>query len=109
MVKLYLAMPGYRGGIHNADAVAMLLTQHRDWDIIYQNTNQSLLTYNFNLMWADALNKRDEGRVTHFLMLHTDVQPKIPDWAGVLMREMDRFHADVMSAVIPIKNTDGMT
>ncbi len=61
----------------------------------------------FNGPWVDALNSAERGEATHFAMLHGDV---IPDagWLDVLIDEMDRTQADLISVVIPIKDGRGI-
>ena len=63
--------------------------------------------YTANELWSRALNARARG-VTHFAMLHADVRPE-PGWLDVLLNVLDREDADVVSAVIPIKDDKGLT
>jgi hypothetical protein len=57
---------------------------------------------------VQALNRRREVGITHFAMLHSDVAPD-PGWLDVLIGELLRIDADVVSAVVPIKNNRGLT
>lgn len=68
----------------------------------------SLLTYNFNRLWAEALNKRAAWGLTHFAMLHSDVVPQY-GWLDVLLEEQARVGVQVLSAVIPLKDGRGLT
>lgn len=69
----------------------------------------SLLNHNFNRHWAEALNLRDDGQgATHFAMIHADVCPQ-EGWLDVLLGELTANDADVVSAVIPIKDDRGLT
>jgi hypothetical protein len=68
----------------------------------------SLLTYTFNLLWAGFLSKRAELGLTHFAMIHDDVVPE-PGWLDTLIREMEASGADLVSAVVPIKDGRGLT
>ncbi len=68
----------------------------------------SLLAFVFNRLYADALNKRKELGLTHFAMIHADVEAP-PGWLDVLADEMDKVGADVVSAVLPIKDERGLT
>lgn len=68
----------------------------------------SLLNLAFNRCWANALNGRKEYGTTHFAMQHSDIIP-IGGWCDVLIDEMDRNGADVCSAVVPIKDSRGLT
>lgn len=68
----------------------------------------SLLGYVFNRLWAMALNARRIFRVTHFAMVHADVEP-VSGWLDVLVNEQRRLGADVISTVIPFKTGSGLT
>lgn len=101
---IFVALPTYDGTRHNAASLVELAQGERKTALAEGNV--SLLAYNFNTFWADALNNRRE--TTHFLMLHSDVVPA-PGFLDVLVREMERVRADVLSVVIPIKSKEGLT
>lgn len=62
-----------------------------------------------NIFIANALNAQEKGiNVTHLLMLHNDVVPE-QGWIDILMEEIIRTGADVMSCVIPIKDLYGLS
>lgn len=63
---------------------------------------------NFNHLWCDALNERHQRGLTHFAMHHADIEAA-PGWLDVLLSEMARVAADVLSVVIPIKDERGLT
>lgn len=67
-----------------------------------------LLDHCFNQYWAEALNQRDESGATHFAMIHNDVCPDF-GWLTVLLDELTRLDADVVSATIPLKDNLGLT
>jgi len=64
-------------------------------------------------VWAAALTFRDPAQcavpVTHFLLWHADIVPVEEGWLAAMLAEMERVDADVLSAVVPIKNIQGMT
>jgi hypothetical protein len=68
----------------------------------------SLLNLGFNRMWARALNCRDKDKLTHFAMQHDDITPAV-GWADIMIDELERTGADVLSAVVPIKDDRGVT
>lgn len=68
----------------------------------------SLLNHGFNQHWAQAINARDTLGATHFAMLHSDVCPE-PGWLTTLLDELTALDADIVSAVIPIKDERGLT
>lgn len=64
----------------------------------------------FNILWTDAINCYELGRITHFAMLHGDLQPDEDQrWLDVLIDEMDARDAELVSAHSPIKDHRGLT
>lgn len=76
--------------------------------VVRNDSIGSVLTKNFNHAWCWAINLRESHGVTHFAMLHADVVAK-DGWLDVLLGEMNRLNADVVSAVVPIKSEHGLT
>ncbi len=68
----------------------------------------SILCHNFNKLWCDALNARERDEITHFAMIHSDINTE-EFWLDTLIDEMEDHGADVMSAVIPITGDEGLT
>lgn len=62
----------------------------------------------FNAVWVDSLNMAAKGEVSHFAMLHSDIDPQ-PGWLDILIEELDRLDADCVSAVVPLKDARGLT
>src|ERR1051325_974521 len=108
-MKLYIANPSYTPGYVSGAIQHVALERHPDWSVIIAQQTASLLTFNFNCCWADALNLRDEGKVDHFLMIHSDVRPVEKTWLDDLIAEKEKFGADVMSVIIPLKSQEGWT
>lgn len=73
--------------------------------VLVVRNSSSALGNNFNNLWCTALNDRT---VTHFAMVHSDVLPQ-PFWLNVLMHELDATGAQMVSAVIPLKDQFGIT
>ncbi|HZZ77194.1 MAG TPA: hypothetical protein VFE62_01665 [Gemmataceae bacterium] len=72
-------------------------------------TKFSELNYAFNVHWARARNARRLGEpIAHFAMQHDDIRPAAC-WADVLIREGQQWGADVVSAVVPLKDDRGLT
>ncbi len=62
-----------------------------------------------NIFIAGALNAQEAGLpLTHIAMLHNDVVPE-QGWLDILMEELLRTGATLMSAVIPIKDLNGLS
>lgn len=115
---ILLAMPMYSNAMKSEAAIAWLVTasQQQQCRIIHHNYRSSLLGRSFNDSWARALQGACNGVVTHFAMLHADVGPEPNDadgkrvfWLDEMLREMQRLNADVISAVIPIKDDRNLT
>lgn len=70
--------------------------------------SSSILEQNFNQHWAAALNCREEMGATHFAMIHNDVEPE-GGWLTTLLDELESLEADIVSAVIPLKDERGLT
>lgn len=102
--RIMLGLPTYDGsrlnGIHICNAQGSVVST--------VEMQFSILTNCFNRLWARMLNWRDDGKVTHFIMMHADVKPD-GDWVGTLYQELVRFDADILSVIIPIKNHHGIT
>ena len=74
----------------------------------------SCLTRTFNGLLCDALNDfhgtagRQKTPYTHMAMVHDDVCAD-SGWLDVMLDELDRTGADLISAVVPIKDQYGLT
>ncbi len=80
----------------------------RGIDRIELEQGTSMLPRCFNLLLADALNYKGERPITHLAMLHDDIAPDA-GWLDILLDELERTGADIISAVSPIKNEKGLT
>jgi hypothetical protein len=79
-------------------------------DVIAAVQGSSALTLNFNALWCEALNRRLAGTpIDVFCMIHTDIVPVEPDWLDRLLTILDETGADVLSAIVPIKDIKGLT
>lgn len=63
-----------------------------------------------NIFFATALNAQefDGWDLTHLVSLHNDVVPEV-GWIDILMDELERTGADFLSAVLPIKDLNGLS
>lgn len=102
-----VAMPSYNGwhcdgaseAFWNSPTLGMC-------DIDRARGRSSFLTKTFNDLWCTALNRRALG-VTHFAMIHADISPITKGWVDVLLSELVRLDADMVSAISPIKTEHG--
>lgn len=66
------------------------------------------IEHNFNMMLCECVRNREANGITHFAMLHSDIGC-VDGWLDTLIEEMDQVDADVMSTVIPIKDSRGVS
>ncbi len=103
---VFLAVP--HNGTVSGEALPGLCWASRRGRLILAPGKVSLLTVNFNQLWCEALNQREAEGLTHFAMHHADIQAP-PYWVDVLIDEMERVGADVLSVVVPLKDDRGLT
>lgn len=112
---LVLCTPNYGGGAHNISTMLSLWQslsdpEHRWGGIHHSDPRSSLLALNFNIGWCEALNLRAQGVAPlYFLLLHSDIIAKSGDWFTTLFQEMASHRAEVLSVVVPIKDSRGLT
>src|SRR5262252_6850045 len=106
--NIILGMPGY--GRQTSAAGRGFWRACRDQrTMLNAYYNGSLLASNFNQLWCLALNHVHEGRpLEYFAMLHDDVGPE-DFWLDKLIAELEDKQLDVLSVVVPIKDSRGMT
>lgn len=105
-MKVAIGIPGYGAGNLMAAPLRNLDGNHH---VHYREFDTSFLTMNFNELWCWALTLRDAGTITHFLMVHSDIAPVASDWFEIMIAEMEKANAQVLSAISPIKNWYGLT
>jgi len=108
MSKVLIAVPTYGQSLTwgAARAVWFHATREHRFDVAQSST--SLITMNCNTLWCTALNMRASHELQWFAMLHSDVEP-VEWWIDKLIAEAEKHGADMMSAVIPLKNFTGST
>jgi hypothetical protein len=106
--NIFLGMPTY--GKQTTGAGRGLWLASRNMDAVFvQQSSGSLLAANFNGLWCSALNLALDGTpVKYFAMLHDDVAPE-DFWLDKLIEELEAKQLDVLSVVVPIKDTKGLT
>jgi SAM-dependent methyltransferase len=63
------------------------------------------LTHNFNTLLSQSLDWRDEGKVTHMAMIHSDITAE-RGWLDLLAEEMHLHGLVAISGVVAIKDPD---
>lgn len=77
---------------------------HHEWSL----SNSGSGWDDMNKLWAEALNSAEQGEITHFAMLHSDIGPDA-GWLDTLLAECDRLDADLISVPAPLKDHRGVT
>ncbi len=106
--RIYLAVPGHHicwgtvTGVVNSTAKHVVTPFNGGFGFSGQE--------DFNLLWTDAHNLFNEGKITHFAMLHGDITPDPEQrWLDILLEEMDAREATLVSSVAPLKDGRGLT
>lgn len=106
--QVFMAMPHY-GAVEIEAAKAFWCDAATDEiDTFCANISSSLLAHAFNQLWCVARNLRKKQPVDYFVMLHADIVPE-RYWVDKLVAEMVRTKADLISCVVPIKSSAGIT
>lgn len=104
--RTYLSVPLHDGrqfaGVGEAPTVQPRNYCEKSW------RGSSLIPANFNKAWVEAVVRAEAGEFTHFAMQHSDVVAE-PGWVDILHDEMRRTGADLISAVVPLKEESGRT
>ncbi len=114
MIRVALSMPLYANGLINQAAASAFygycLAPDQGIEVatrLHSHTSAAQLAY--DTTWAAAINLYNEGEITHFCRLDCDVVPTHHNWLGVLIGELKKHDADIMSAVVPLKDERGFT
>jgi len=102
VAKVFLAVPCY--GDSNWEVFAGVSNASAVHDVDTKVKICSLLCYNFNMLWAEALN----GDFDYFAMCHSDVAAE-NGWLDKLIYLLTSNNLDLLSAVIPIKDNRKLT
>jgi hypothetical protein len=105
--KVVVVTPSYDNRANFGSARSIFQTGSRKHDVLPIPQSSSLSIQNCNGLWCKALNLRKNG-FQWFAMLHADVTPDIL-WIDTLIDEAEKYKADFMSVVIPIKSEEGVT
>ncbi len=105
--RVFVALPTYNG-YHKSQALMGLLMPSVKANIHYEIGFGSLLATNFNHLLVGARNSQKEAGWTDWAMHHADVSVP-PLWLDAMVDEKRRVGADVLSAVIAIKDERRLT
>lgn len=120
---VYIACPTYNGEVRQETATR-IMKQATVLPNIIKIHGSSALTMNCNQMWAEALDMRDKFardakertdlpddkkyNLKWFAMCHADVVPE-EMWVDKLIKIAEERNLDMVSCVIPIKDTKGIS
>jgi hypothetical protein len=108
MANVFIACPTYGGVMSTPTARSIWGTATQAHTIFPVAEDFSLVPWNCNRHWCTALNNRQADQLQWFAMIHSDIAPE-PWWLDKLITEAEAQNADLLSAVVPIKNQQGMT
>jgi hypothetical protein len=108
MSNVFIGIPCYSQSVSWGTARSVFTRATRVHRVDIVQASASLITLNCNSLWCAALNGRKSHALDWFAMLHTDVEPS-EWWIDSLIAEAEKHGADLMSAVIPLKNRSGGT
>lgn len=106
---IYLAVPSGEGkiGIETLHTIlAGVVAPGPNRMAFIAGRGESLLCHNFNALWADCLNLREELNIRWFVMLHADVSSPDPNWLEKLLALAEANRLDALSAAVRIKGED---
>ena len=106
MASIFLAVP-HHGSLIGGTMIGCVKAS-KDHQICIAESAFGCLTHNFNMLLTVCLNHRHVGHFTHFAMIHSDIAPA-EGWLDVLMEEITKHEADVVSNVIAIRDMRGLT
>jgi len=109
MAKILLGIPTYKKECH-ADLLFKMhfMTQGGKNQVAMGNVDSSAICLTMNSLWVQALEAYQAGEITHFAMLHTDIVPE-NYFMDKMVEIMEREGAEILSAIVPIKNAEGFT
>lgn len=106
--KVMLGVPCYGGLTQGAAVGAFRASDRDDTKVLLRLVSHSLLAHGFNQLWCKALNEAAARGLTHFAMIHSDIEPP-PGWLDALTDELEAKGLDVLSAAVPLKDPRGLT
>ena len=107
MASILLGIPSYKSDM-NIGLLFPMLNATKKHKLEVANTDTSATCFSFNQLWVQALDLWEQGKISHFLMVHSDIVPQNL-FIDKMMEIADRCGADILSAIVPIKNTLGLT
>jgi hypothetical protein len=106
MQNVFVACPTHDGRIFFKTAEALYDQCSREHQLFISIGQTSLLNFNCNGLWAQALNMAHRHKMKWFAMLHSDVVPE-HYWLDKMISLAEQHDADMLSACVAIKDEGG--
>ncbi len=108
MAGVFICIPTYLKQCHADLLFKMPVLTRGKHTIGLGNVDSSAICFTMNSMWLDAIEAYKAGRIRYFMMWHTDIIPEnyVVD---KMVDLMERSEADILSAIVPLKNEMGLT
>lgn len=103
---VYIGTPTYDGTIdtHTIAQISKTIAQQKG---IWAPKDGSLLTFNCNRLWAEALNMQKKSKLRYFVMVHSDIRIHDDNWLPKLIELKNQHKLAFLSVVSPIKDSTG--
>lgn len=105
---VFLASPSYDGRIDSGTAESIYGYATEKRQVAPKKNSGSLLSSNCNALLVAALNASRVFKMKWFAMLHADIEPE-PFWLDKLIDIAESRDADLVSALVPLKDDRGLT
>lgn len=111
---IYLGLPRGSDLVHFGASKAFWHPTAKRLRTLHSSPSSSCVQQTHNMFWSEMLNLREKYGVTHAAMIHADVIPEAgaengEGWLDTLYAELEKCGGDLISAVIPIKDSCGLT
>lgn len=107
MAKVFVGVPTYKNDLH-ADVMFMALQATKEHQVLFSKADSSACTMMFNMLLLQALELHAQGKIDYFLLWHSDIVPEAY-FIDKMMKIMIEKKAEVLSAIVPIKDEKGLT
>lgn len=107
--KVFIGIPTYDNKVLAETIPAIMQAKKNpETSLTFRIFSFSALCANFNILFAEALAGAQKLGYTHFVLLHADIFPEA-GWLDKMLEIMQRTEAEILSAIIPIKDSRGVT
>ncbi len=110
MARVLIGCPTYLYQVHARHEHSLIRCTHPNSgnSIDLAQVDSSACAMTMNGLWIQAIEMAEAGHISHFLMWHSDISTE-PWFLDKMLVLMEKTGADVLSAIVPIKDTYGFT